>query len=79
VTIPAHSGAGTRQQCDVDADLGTTQAAEILLSLIGAGTVEAVGLLIIDTLHLKTLVQTIPRGGFIGMNNRALNDAGADE
>jgi hypothetical protein len=35
--------------------------------------------LIIDTLHLKALVQTIPRGGFIGMNNRALGDAGADE
>jgi hypothetical protein len=45
----------------VDADLGTTQPAEILLSLIGAGTVKAEGLLMADPLHFETSMQAVPR------------------
>jgi len=44
----------------VNADLGTAQAAEIFLSLIGASAVEAVRLLMIDALHLETLMKAIP-------------------
>ena len=44
----------------MNADLGAAQAAEIFLGLIRAGTVEAVGLLMVDALHFETFVQTIP-------------------
>jgi len=44
----------------VDADLGTAQAAEIFLSLIGASAVEAVRFLMVDALHFETLVEAIP-------------------
>jgi hypothetical protein len=63
----------------VNTYLGTRQAAEIFLSLIGAGAVEAVGLLMVDPLHFVTVVQAISRRGFVGMYNRALADASADE
>ena len=33
----------------------------------------------IDALHFKTVVQTIPRGGFVGVNRGAVGDAGVDE
>jgi hypothetical protein len=63
----------------VDADLGTAQSGEILLSLVGAGTIEAVGFLMVDALHFKALMQAIPRGGFIGVDDRALGYASLDE
>jgi hypothetical protein len=63
----------------VNADLGTPQAAEIFLSLIGAGTVKAVRLLMVDALHFETLMQAIPRGGFVGVNRGPLGNAGLDE
>jgi hypothetical protein len=33
----------------------------------------------VDPLHFKALMQAIPRGGFIGMNRRALGNAGLNE
>ena len=44
----------------VDADFSATQAAEIFLSLVGAGTVKRVGFLVNDSLHFKALVKSIP-------------------
>src|SRR5260370_20931513 len=61
----------------VKADLGTAQAAEIVLSLIGSGAVIAVGFLMVDPLHFETLMQAIPRGGFVGVNRGALGAQGA--
>jgi hypothetical protein len=39
----------------VNADLGSTQAAEIFLSLIGASAVEAISLLMVDPLHFEAI------------------------
>jgi hypothetical protein len=33
----------------------------------------------VDPLHFEPLMQAIPSGGFVGVNGRALGDAGADE
>jgi hypothetical protein len=63
----------------VDADFGATQAAEIFLSLIGASAVEAIGLLMVDTLHFVTVVQAIPCAAFVRVNRGALGNASADE
>jgi hypothetical protein len=63
----------------MDADFGAAQAGEIFLGLVGAGAVKAVSLRVVDTLHFKTFVQTIPRIGFVGMNNGAFGAASADE
>jgi hypothetical protein len=46
----------------VNADLSTAQPAEILLSLIGAGTVKAVSLLMVDAPHFETLMQNVTLG-----------------
>ena len=63
----------------VNADLGTAQAGEIFLSLVRASAVERVSLLMVDALHFEPLVQAIPRGGFVGINNRTLGNTGLDE
>jgi hypothetical protein len=63
----------------VDADFGASQAAEVLLSHVSASAIEAVCLLMIDSLDLETLMKVVPRRRFVGMNDRALCDAGADE
>jgi hypothetical protein len=59
----------------VDADLGTAQAAEMFLSLIGASTVEAVSLLMVDALHFVMVVQAIPCAAFVRVNRGAFRDA----
>jgi hypothetical protein len=41
----------------VDADFGTAQAGEVFLSLVCAGAVEAVGLLMVDALHFETFMK----------------------
>jgi hypothetical protein len=33
----------------------------------------------VDSLDLETLMKVIPRRRFVGMNNRSLRDAGANE
>lgn len=52
----------------MDTDLPATEAAEILFSLIGAGSVKAVRFLMVDALDLETLMEMIPSGGFVGVN-----------
>jgi hypothetical protein len=63
----------------MNADLGATQAAEIFLCLIGAGTVEAVRLLMVDALHFEAFMQAIPCAAFVGVDRGALGDTRADE
>jgi hypothetical protein len=44
----------------VNADLGPAQAGEVFLSHVSARAIEAVCLLMVDSLNLETLMQTIP-------------------
>ena len=63
----------------MDADFGAAQAEEIFFSFVGAGTVKAVRLLMVDALHLETFMEVIPSMGFVGTNGRGLGDVAADE
>src|SRR5882757_11405637 len=63
----------------MDADFSAAQAGEIFLSLVGASAVEGVGFLMVDSFHFKTLVKSIPSGGFVSMNNSPFGDPGTDE
>ena len=44
----------------VDADFGETEPGEVFLSHVSASAIEAVCLLMIDSLDLETLMQVIP-------------------
>jgi hypothetical protein len=44
----------------VNADLGPAQSGEVFLSHVSARAIEAVCLLMVDSLNLETLMQTIP-------------------
>src|SRR5712671_5727208 len=61
------------------ADLGTAHAAEKLFRPIRASAIEAVRLLMVDTLHFETAVQRIPRAAFVSMDDRARLDASLNE
>ena len=63
----------------MDADRGAPQAGEVFLSHVSARAVEAVCLLMIDSLDLETLMEVVPRRRFVGVDDRALRDPGADE
>jgi hypothetical protein len=63
----------------VNADLGAAEPGEVFLSHASASAIEAVCLLMIDSLDLETLMKVIPRRRFVGMNDRSLRDAGANE
>jgi hypothetical protein len=59
--------------CDmvVDADRCASQPGEVFLSHVSASAIEAVCLLMIDSLDLETLMKVIPRRRFVGANDRA--------
>ena len=59
-------------------ELTTAQAGEVGLRAIGAGTVEAVAVLVVDALHGEAGVQRVPGAAFIGMNHGAFVDPLAD-
>jgi hypothetical protein len=59
----------------VSADLGASAAGEVLLSHVSARAVEAVCLLMTDSLDLETLMKVIPSG----IDDRALRNPSADE
>jgi len=63
----------------VHADLGAAQAGEVFLSHVSASAIEAVCLLMIDSLDLETLMKVIPRRRFVGVDDRALGNAATDE
>jgi hypothetical protein len=49
------------------------------LGLVGAGTVETVGDLVIDSVRGVLAVQRVPMAGFIGMHGRAIGHNGLHE
>ena len=63
----------------VDPDLGAAQAGEVFHSHVSASAVEAVCLLMIDSLDLETLMKVIPRRRFVGVDDRTLGNAVTDE
>jgi hypothetical protein len=79
MTTPAQAEQIGTGDVVVYADLRPAQAAEILLSLIGAGTIKAVGFLMVDPLHLETLMQVVPRRSLIRIHYRPLGNPSADE
>jgi hypothetical protein len=70
--IPAKVDAG---DVVMVAELGAAEAAEILLGHIRASAVEAVGVLMVDPLHIEVGMQAVPRAGFIGIRDCAFRDA----
>jgi hypothetical protein len=63
----------------VDVDLGASEAEEVPLSHVSARAVEAVRLLMINSLNLETLMKVIPKRCFVGVDDRALRNPSADE
>ena len=63
----------------VHTDLGPAEAAEVALSPVGARLRGAVGLLVIDPLHLVMAVQRIPGPAFVRVDDGALHDPRLDE
>ena len=52
---------------------------EVFYSHVSASAIEAVCLLMIDSLDLETLMKVIPRRRFVGVDDRALGNAVTDE
>jgi hypothetical protein len=61
----------------VDAGLGATEPGEVFLSHVSVSAIEAVCLLMADSLDHETLMMVIPRRRFVGMGNHTLRAAGA--
>jgi hypothetical protein len=55
----------------VDAVLDASQPGDVFLSHVSASAIEAVCLLMIDSLDLETLMTVIPGRRFVGVNDRA--------
>jgi hypothetical protein len=64
---------------DMRVDVGASEAEEMPLSHISARAVEAVRLLMINSLNLETLMRFIPKRPFVGVDDRALRNPRADE
>jgi hypothetical protein len=62
----------------VDADFGATEPEGVFLNHVSASAIEAVCLLMIDSLDLEMLMKVIPRRRFVGMDNCYLRDADAN-
>ena len=62
----------------VDADFSVTEPGDVFLSHVSASAIEAVCLLVIDSLDLEMLMKVVPRRRFVGMDNRSLRDADAN-
>jgi hypothetical protein len=62
-----------------DVDLGASEPGEVPLSHVSARAVEAVRLLMINSLNLETLMKVIPKRRFVGVDDRALRNPSADE
>ncbi len=61
------------------ADFRAAKPGEVAFRHVGAGTVKAIGFFVVDPGHFEILVQAIPRSGFVGLELRAVGDAGLDE
>ena len=62
-----------------DVDLGASEPGEVPLSHVSARAVEAVRLLMINSLNLEPLMKVIPKRRFVGVDDRALRNPSADE
>ena len=63
----------------VDVDLRASEVGEVPLSHVSARAVEAVRLLMINSLSRETLMKVIPKRRFVGVNDRTLRNPSADE
>jgi hypothetical protein len=63
----------------VNSSFGAALAGHVVRSHVRARAMEAVCFLMFDPLDLETLMQIIPCWRFIGMRNRSLRDASANE
>jgi hypothetical protein len=63
----------------VDADLGAAEPGDVFLSHVSASAIEAVCLLMVDSLDLVTLMKVCPGRRFVSMQIRSIRDAGANE
>ena len=61
-----------------DAGFGATEPKDVFRSHVSANAIEAVCLLMVDSLDLETLINVIPGRRFVGMDNRSLRAAGAN-
>jgi hypothetical protein len=60
------------------AEFGPAQAGEVGFCAVGAGTADAVAVLVIDALHRKAGMQRVPSRALIGMERRALKNTLTD-
>jgi hypothetical protein len=60
------------------AGFGATEPGEVFRSHVSASAIEAVCLLMADSLDLETLMKVVPGRRFVGIDNRSLRDAGAN-
>jgi len=63
----------------VDADLIASEAVDVLLSHVSASAIAAVCLRMIDSRDRETLMAIGPGRRFVGVDDRALGNTGADE
>jgi hypothetical protein len=63
----------------MDTDFCASQAGEVLLSHVSARAIEAVCLLMINSLDLETLMEVVPGRRFVGVDDRALCNASTNE
>ena len=62
-----------------DADFGSSQAGEVLLSHVSARAIEAVCLLMVDSLDPRNAHVSYPMMPLVGVDNRSLRDTRANE
>jgi hypothetical protein len=63
----------------VNADLNAAEPGEVFLSHVSASAIDAVCLLMVDSLDLETLMKVVPGRRFVAMHTHSRRDAGADE
>lgn len=56
----------------IETNLDASEAREVLLSHISASAIEAVCLLTVDPLDLKTIMEIVSRRRFVGVDDRIL-------
>jgi hypothetical protein len=63
----------------VNADPGAAEPREVFFSHVSARAIEAICLLMVNSLDLETLIWVVPWFRFVGMHNRFLRDASANQ
>jgi len=68
-----------RARDGVDTDPGVAEPGDVFLSHASASAIEAVCLLMVDSLGLDMLMKVCPGRRFVGMQIRSIRDAGTNE